>query len=86
MKSVGVRHNDMFKRNEWEVMVMDDRLYIVDFGWATVNGSFSCEAGILNKPHPTLVIFKDENIIEELRRSLGVTRARRLGAVLPQRL
>lgn len=83
MKTVGVRHNDMFKRNEWEVMVMDDRLYIVDFGWATVNGSFSCEAGILNKSHPTLVMFKDERIIEELARSLNV---RRLGAVPPQSL
>lgn len=84
MKSVGVRHNDMFKRHEWEVMVMDERLYIVDFGWATVNGSFSCEAGIINKPHPTLVKFKDERIIEVLARELNVTRVRRLGAVLPQ--
>lgn len=84
MKSVGVRHNDIFKRKEWEVMVKDDRLYIVDFGWATVNGSFSCEAGIRNASHPDLYIIKDERIIDELAGALGVTRVRRLGAAPPQ--
>jgi len=78
MKTVGVRHNDMFKRNEWEVMVRDDRLYIVDFSWATVNGSFSCEAGIRNAYPPGLSNFKDEHIIDALAGALGVTRVRRL--------
>jgi len=34
----GVKHNDIKAK---EVLVKDDRLYLCDYGWASVNGDFS---------------------------------------------
>jgi len=48
MESMGVKHNDMIypcsaeSYNKHEVMVLNGRLSIVDFGWATINDSVPC--------------------------------------------
>lgn len=48
MASAGVRHNDILfpcsatKHDKHEVMVLDGRLSLVDFGWATTDGAVPC--------------------------------------------
>ena len=48
MESVGVKHNDIAVRGRgsWdklEILVLNGRLSLIDFGWASVNGSVPCQ-------------------------------------------
>ncbi|CAL6338225.1 unnamed protein product [Bathycoccus prasinos] len=43
LKSVGVKHNDLAKNNLKEVMILDGKMSIVDYGWATVNGKLDVQ-------------------------------------------
>lgn len=64
MKSVGINHGDIYKachrspgckptcpkcEEQYDIMVLDGRLSVLDFGWATKYGSFSCEETITSK-------------------------------------
>ena len=60
MQSIGVRHNDMLKPGNNDFVVdSDGRVSLVDFGWASVNGSFAArctfQGAKLSAPnrHPT---------------------------------
>ena len=51
MQSVGVSHNDIFAEHmdKIDVMVKNEKLYLIDFGWASVNGSFATCDGVVDQ-------------------------------------
>jgi len=78
MKSVGINHGDIFKichhtkcnwasilksEESYDIMVLDGSLSLIDFGWATKDGSLSCEKNIRSQkpagfnPRPDSSIF-----------------------------
>jgi len=65
MRSVGVRHNGIVRTDGiLEIMEKDGTLYLVDFGWATVNGSLSCAPGIPDE-HPSFMKnFDDRKVFQ----------------------
>jgi len=75
MRSVGVRHNDIVKSyGVREVMVQDGKLSLIDFGWASVNGSWSCEEGIPDSHPSELEKFNDTLLVPALEIQLKVPR------------
>lgn len=72
MKSVGVKHNDMIypcsveKFHKHEVMVLNGRLSIVDFGWATIDDKIPCEVST-KKFVPNWNPCSDETILKVLK-------------------
>lgn len=40
LKSLNIQHNDI-KKNQ-EVLVLNNKVYICDFGWGSINNSLSC--------------------------------------------
>lgn len=45
MESVNVQHNDI--KNE-EILVKDNKVYLCDFGYGSINGELGCNIGIWN--------------------------------------
>ena len=43
LRSVGVKHNDLAKPDLKEILKLHDRLSLVDYGWATVDGKLDVE-------------------------------------------
>lgn len=64
MQSMGIQHNDMIEAKfnvlmdqhnsskivdgKVDILVQNGKLYLVDFGWASLNGSFSVCDGVVN--------------------------------------
>ena len=68
MKSVRVSHNDIFRPgHKLELHVKDGRLSVVDFGWATVNGSYATCPGVSPVAPPKFVRASDDGVMELLR-------------------
>lgn len=44
-------HSDIKK---YEMLIRDDKLYIIDFGWARYNNKWSCDNGLCNRTKPDL--------------------------------
>lgn len=60
MKSINLKHNDI---KSAEVLVHEGNIYIVDFGWASINDDFSCGVkGISSKKKPC-EIFDDNRTL-----------------------
>jgi tRNA A-37 threonylcarbamoyl transferase component Bud32 len=60
MKSINLKHNDIKKG---EILVLKSKIYIVDFGWASINDNFSCGLdGISSKIKPC-GIYDDNRMI-----------------------
>lgn len=61
LNSLGIEHNDI---KDEEILVKDGKLHLCDFGWASINGDFSCGRPELSskiKPHG---IFEDSRAID----------------------
>lgn len=69
LKSVNVKHNDIWMiGKEPEFLVKNNKIYLIDFGWSSINDDFSC--GDINissekKPHG---IADDSLVIEYLKK------------------
>tara|TARA_Y100000389_G_C17350856_1_gene458373 strand:+ start:357 stop:839 length:483 start_codon:yes stop_codon:yes gene_type:complete len=60
MKSLNLKHNDI---KNTETLVLGSKIYIIDFGWASINNDFSCGVcGISSKKKPG-TIYDDKRII-----------------------
>ena len=89
LRSVGVEHNDLFKRYAFgketklsvrsgvasapaDLMVRFDegraRLAVIDFNWATVNGNYSCAAGLPATVPPLFTPQRDADMLLLLER------------------
>ena len=64
MKKVKVKHNDI---KIGELLVNNKgKVFLCDFGWASVNGSLGCGIGICNKQKPA-EIFDDITALKRLK-------------------
>ncbi len=65
MKNVNVQHNDI---KSSEILVYNKKIYLCDFGWASVNGDIGCEIDIWscnNKSKPG-GYYDDELVLKRL--------------------
>jgi len=72
MKSVGVNHGDIYKDHEYDIMVQEESdkphasLSLIDFGWATKDGSYKCKKHMSGKVPGMYRPHKDEWILHKL--------------------
>jgi hypothetical protein len=60
LSSVGVAHNDLYKDFAVEIMVLNGRLHMCDYSWATVDGSYSCD-GVMKDEAPGVFVPKPDD-------------------------
>ena len=58
LDSYKIKHNDIYKKADHhktiEILVKDKKMYLVDFGWATIDGKMNCgNDQISNEPKPS---------------------------------
>ena len=63
LKDLNIQHNDI--KNE-EVLVLDDKIFICDFGWASINNNFNCGINISSKIKPCGIL-KDVRIFDRIK-------------------
>ena len=64
LNSVGIKHNDIVKRNDdVDVLIHGGKIRLIDFSWATVNGSWACEKGISRYAPAPLRVRKDTDVL-----------------------
>lgn len=61
MESINLQHNDIKKGKE--ILVKDNKIFICDFGWASINNELGCHAGYWNEDKPSGII-DDKKILE----------------------
>jgi SAM-dependent methyltransferase/tRNA A-37 threonylcarbamoyl transferase component Bud32 len=72
LKSFGIKHNDILKgtfhstKAVSEILVNNGTLYLVDFGWATINDDFSLGQPDISKSVKPCGVVDDEVIISHL--------------------
>lgn len=67
MKLIGVSHNDIFiPGHKMELHVQNKMLFLVDFGWATVNGSYATCPGVSSLAPPEFVPIADDKVMDVL--------------------
>ena len=59
MKKLNMQHNDIKKNNE--VLVIGNKIYICDFGWASINNKLGCGIGLWDGEKPWGII--DDNLL-----------------------
>ena len=64
MKSINLKHNDWTIN---EIIVKDDKLFVVDYGWATINDDFSCGINI-SKKHKPCGVKTFEKLLEDIQK------------------
>ena len=57
IKKLNIKHNDI-KHNS-EILLLNDSIYLCDFGWATINGNLDCNINLSNKYKPCGLINDD---------------------------
>jgi predicted Ser/Thr protein kinase len=62
LKKLNIKHNDIKKE---EILVKNNKIYLVDFGWASINDKFNCGINIDNR-EKQYIIHKDINLIKHL--------------------
>lgn len=66
LKNNNIRHNDIVKYTHCELVLgKNNKIYLVDFGWSTLNGDYSCGIN-LDKREKPFKNFEDEAIIPYL--------------------
>jgi len=67
LKKEGIEHNDVKKD---EVLVMGEKIHLVDFGWMSKGKDFSC-GGLFDKREKPDNRYRDSDAIARLKRELG---------------
>jgi len=62
LKIFKMKHNDI---KVSELLVLNDKLYLCDFGWCSINNHLSCEIGLWDGGKPANN-FKDETVYQRL--------------------
>lgn len=57
IKKLNIKHNDI-KHNS-EILLLNDSIFLCDFGWATINGNLDCNINLSNKYKPCGLINDD---------------------------
>tara|TARA_B000000477_G_scaffold103377_1_gene92858 strand:+ start:1720 stop:2313 length:594 start_codon:yes stop_codon:yes gene_type:complete len=57
LKKLNIKHNDI-KHNS-EILLLNNTVYLCDFGWATINNNLHCNINLCNKPKPSGIIDDD---------------------------
>jgi len=57
LKKLNIKHNDI-KHNS-EILLLNNIIYLCDFGWATINNNLHCDINLSNKPKPAGIINDD---------------------------
>jgi len=66
LKSMNIRHNDLYCSDEKvNITVKNGKLFVIDFGWASINDDFSCGIGLDSKKKPKGII-KDDEVLKKL--------------------
>jgi len=70
LKNLNIQHNDIYKKNQYgeencEILVKNEKLFLVDFGWCSINKKFNCLINLDNKKKPC-GIFDDSKVINYL--------------------
>jgi tRNA A-37 threonylcarbamoyl transferase component Bud32 len=60
MKSIDLKHNDI---KNTEVLVCNSKIFIVDFGWASIKDDFSCGLGNISTKKKPCGIYEDNRIL-----------------------
>lgn len=68
LKKLNIKHNDIwFMGKTPELLVKNGKIYLIDFGWVSINDDFSCGINISNKKKP-YVIANDYDVLEYLKK------------------
>lgn len=67
MKSLNVKHNDIRPPN---LLVMNDKLYLIDFQWCTINNTLNLDGNMYGGKLPPGCNYKDETAILRLKKYL----------------
>jgi len=62
LKKLNIKHNDIKKD---EILVKNNKIYLVNFGWASINDNFNCGIKIDNRKKQ-YIIHDDNNLIKHL--------------------
>ena len=62
LKKLNIKHNDI--KHE-EILVKDEKIYLIDFGWASIGDKFNCGIDIDNRPKQ-YIIHNDNGLIKHL--------------------
>jgi tRNA A-37 threonylcarbamoyl transferase component Bud32 len=57
LKKLNIKHNDI-KYNA-EILLLNNTIYLCDFGWATLNDLWNCDINISNKKKPCIITNDD---------------------------
>lgn len=60
MKSLNIKHNDI--KNEEILVGKNNKIYLCDFGWASIDDDLGCKIGLCNKPKPAGIIDDDSTL------------------------
>lgn len=62
LQCCNVQHNDI---KESEILIQDNKVYICDYGWSSINNELSCNRNIWNGEKPCN-IYKDDTLLKRL--------------------
>ena len=62
MKKLNIKHNDIKKT---EILVKDNKIYLIDYRWACINNEFNCGIKIDNRKKQ-FIIHNDTDLIKHL--------------------
>lgn len=69
LKSLNIKHNDIWVvGKEPELLVKNNKIYLIDFGWASINGDFSCGDNNISSEKKPNGIYRDDLVIEYLKK------------------
>ena len=57
LKKLNIKHNDI--KHDSEILLLNNIIYLCDFGWATINNNLHCNINLCNKPKPFGIINDD---------------------------
>ena len=57
LKKLNIKHNDI-KHNS-EILLLNNTIYLCDFGWGTINNNLHCNINLCNKAKPSGIINDD---------------------------
>jgi len=65
MKSVNIQHNDI---KIGELLInKDNKIFLCDFGWGSINNDFGCGIGMCKKPPKCFLYTKDKDTLKRLK-------------------
>lgn len=66
LERMNIKHNDIKYE---EILVKDNKIYLIDFGWMNTNDDWSCNQGFNNRVKP-YHFFHDHTALERIRKEL----------------